>query len=94
MVRKKTKVIGRWHDNRHTLVTELAEPGAGDEVILEKLGEGGMAPSLMRLKPRRRRNSAPERVVFPNPAIRLLLSGAFWTSRPHGKRGPRLMCSM
>jgi hypothetical protein len=28
MVRKKTKVIGRWHDNRHTLVTKLAESGA------------------------------------------------------------------
>ena len=23
----------RWHDDRHTLVTELAESGAGDEVI-------------------------------------------------------------
>ena len=61
MVPKKTKVIGRWHDNRHTLVTELAESGAGDEVILEKLGEGGMGPSLMRRKPRRRRNSFPKR---------------------------------
>ena len=26
------KVVGRWHDNRHTLVTELAESGAGDEL--------------------------------------------------------------
>jgi hypothetical protein len=25
---------GRWHDNRHTLITELAESGAGDEVII------------------------------------------------------------
>ena len=30
----KAKVVGRWHDNRHTLVTELAESGAGDEVIM------------------------------------------------------------
>jgi hypothetical protein len=27
-------VKGRWHDNRHTLVTELSESGAGDEVIM------------------------------------------------------------
>jgi hypothetical protein len=27
-------VNGRWYDNRHTLVTELAESGAGDEVIM------------------------------------------------------------
>jgi len=26
------KVLGRWHDNRRTLVTELAEAGAGDEL--------------------------------------------------------------
>jgi hypothetical protein len=33
-VRKNANVTGRWHDNRHTLVTELAESGAGDEVIM------------------------------------------------------------
>ena len=32
-VRKKAKVLGRWHDNRHTLITDLAESGAGDETI-------------------------------------------------------------
>jgi len=31
-------VQGRWHDNRHTLVTELAEGGAGDEVIMSIAG--------------------------------------------------------
>ena len=25
---------GRWHDSRHTLITELAENGAGDETIM------------------------------------------------------------
>ena len=30
--------MGRWHDNRHTLVTELAESGAGDEVIMSIAG--------------------------------------------------------
>lgn len=33
-VREKAGVVGRWHDNRHTLITELAESGAGDEVIM------------------------------------------------------------
>jgi integrase len=37
-VREKAKVVGRWHDNRHTLVTELAESGAGDEVIMSIAG--------------------------------------------------------
>ena len=29
---------GRWHDNCHTLVTELAESSAGDEVIMSIAG--------------------------------------------------------
>jgi integrase len=37
-VRKKAGVTGRWHDNRHTLVTELSESGAGDEVIMSIAG--------------------------------------------------------
>jgi integrase len=37
-VRQKAGVRGRWHDNRHTLVTELAEGGAGDEVIMSIAG--------------------------------------------------------
>jgi hypothetical protein len=28
-------MTGRWHDNRHTLITELAENGVGDETIME-----------------------------------------------------------
>jgi integrase len=37
-VRQKAGVKGRWHDNRHTLVTELAESGAGDDVIMSIAG--------------------------------------------------------
>jgi integrase len=37
-VRKTTGVKGRWHDNRHTLITELAESGAGDETIMAIAG--------------------------------------------------------
>ncbi|WP_158944975.1 site-specific integrase [Granulicella sp. S190] len=32
-VRATAKVQGRWHDARHTLITELAESGAGNETI-------------------------------------------------------------
>jgi hypothetical protein len=31
-------VKGRWHDNRHTLVTQPTESGAGDEVIMSIAG--------------------------------------------------------
>jgi hypothetical protein len=37
-VREKAKVTGRWHDNRHTLITELAESGAGDQAIMDIAG--------------------------------------------------------
>jgi len=37
-VKTKAKVTGRWHDNRHTLITDLAESGAGDETIRDIAG--------------------------------------------------------
>ncbi len=37
-MRKNAKVKGRWHDNRHTLITELAESGAGDQTIMDIAG--------------------------------------------------------
>jgi integrase len=37
-VRKNAKVEGRWHDNRHTLITDLAESGAGDQTIMDIAG--------------------------------------------------------
>jgi len=36
--REKANVDGRFHDNRHTFVTDLAESGAGDEVIRDMAG--------------------------------------------------------
>jgi hypothetical protein len=38
-VRDKAKVVGRRHDNRRTLVTELPESGAGGEVIVSIAGQ-------------------------------------------------------
>jgi hypothetical protein len=37
-VRENAKVTGRFHDNRHTLITELAESGAGDQKIMDIAG--------------------------------------------------------
>jgi integrase len=37
-IREDAGVQGRWHDNRHTLITELAESGAGEETILDIAG--------------------------------------------------------
>lgn len=36
--RTRAKVEGRFHDTRHTFVTDLAESGAGDEVIRDMAG--------------------------------------------------------
>jgi integrase len=37
-VRNKANVTGRWHDHRHTLITQLAENGAGEETIRQIVG--------------------------------------------------------
>jgi integrase len=37
-VRTNAQVKGRWHDNRHTLITDLAESGAGDQTIMDIAG--------------------------------------------------------
>jgi integrase len=38
-VRAKAKVQGRWHDARHTFVTDLAEGGASDQMIQDLVGQ-------------------------------------------------------
>ena len=37
-IRAEAGVEGRWHDNRHTLITEPAESGAGDQTIQDIAG--------------------------------------------------------
>jgi len=37
-VREKAKAKGRWHDNRHSLTTDLAENCAGDQTIMDIAG--------------------------------------------------------
>jgi integrase len=45
-VRAKAKVKGRWHDTRHTLITDLAESGAADETIREIAGH--VSPQMLK----------------------------------------------
>jgi integrase len=37
-VKERAGVTGRFHDTRHTLITELAETGAGDQTIMDITG--------------------------------------------------------
>jgi integrase len=37
-VKKRAGIKGRWHDTRHTLITELAEGGAGEQTIMDIAG--------------------------------------------------------
>ena len=37
-VRKAAQVEGRWHDQRHTAITDLSESGAGDQTIMDIAG--------------------------------------------------------
>lgn len=37
-MKERAGVTGRFHDTRHTLITELAESGAGDQTIMDIAG--------------------------------------------------------
>jgi integrase len=37
-LKTRAGVTGRFHDTRHTLITELAESGAGDQTIMDIAG--------------------------------------------------------
>jgi integrase len=44
--RKKANVKGRFHDNRHTFVTDLAESGASDQMIQDLAGQ--VSPDMVK----------------------------------------------
>jgi integrase len=68
-VREKAGVKGRWHDNRHTLITDLAESGAGDQTIMDIAGHVSKQMlkhySHIRMEAKRR---ALESIVHREPA--------------------------
>jgi integrase len=46
-VKRKANVQGRWHDNRHTFITDLAESGeAGDGTIRDMAGH--VSPKMLK----------------------------------------------
>jgi integrase len=45
-VKKRADVVGRFHDTRHTLITELCEAGAGDQTIMEIAGH--VSPQMLK----------------------------------------------
>jgi hypothetical protein len=62
-------VKGRWHDNRHTLITDLAKSGAGDQTIMDIAGHVSKQMlkhySHIRMEAKR---SALESIVTVRPA--------------------------
>ncbi len=68
-VRKAAKVTGRWHDNRHTLITDLAESGAGDETIRDIAGHVSkqMLKHYSHIRMEAKRKALESIVAKPNP---------------------------
>ena len=52
-IRENANVVGRWHDRHFALVTNLAESGAGDEVIMSIAGHVSLY-SHVRMEAKRR----------------------------------------
>jgi integrase len=67
-IRADAGVSGRWHDNRHTLITELAESGAGEQTIQDIAGHVSKQMlkhySHIRMEAKR---AALESIVNPKP---------------------------
>ena len=71
-VKKAAEVSGRFHDTRHTLITELCESGAGDQTIMDIAGHVSrqmMARySHIRMEAKRRALEAIDPVAKNRPA--------------------------
>ena len=60
-------IVGRWHDTRHTLVTELAESGAGDQTIMDIAGHGQMLSRYSHIRMEAKRKALEGIVSKPAP---------------------------
>jgi integrase len=71
--RKRPGVKGRWHDARHTLITELAETGAGDQTIMDIAGHVSRQMlsrySHIRMEAKRRALEAVGTGIQPTAAV-------------------------
>ena len=61
-------MTGRWHDNRHTLITDLAESGAADETIRDIAGHVSkqMLKHYSHIRMEAKRNALEALVTKPN----------------------------
>jgi len=73
-VRRETKVTARFHDLRHTLITKLAESGAGDETVM---GIAGHVSRRMLSRYAHIRTEAKRRALeaILNPVVPLIRRG-------------------
>ena len=70
-VKKDAGVTGRWHDNRHTFITDLAESGeAGDETIRDMAGHVSkqMLKHYSHIRMEAKRRAVESLVRNPKPA--------------------------
>jgi integrase len=69
-VRKAAQVEGRWHDQRHTAITDLSESGAGDQTIMDIAGH--VSKSMLRhyshIRMEAKRKALESLVVKPTPS--------------------------
>jgi integrase len=68
-VKKRANVKGRLHDSRHTLITELAEGGVGDETIMNIAGHVSrqMLKHYSHIRMEAKRNALEMIVQTPTP---------------------------
>ena len=93
-MRTKAQVKGRWHDNRHTLITDLAESGAGDQTIMDIAGHVSkqMLKHYSHIRMEAKRH-ALEAIVTQRPATvesdHGEQAGGFPQKSPHGLQNER-----
>jgi integrase len=70
-VKKRANVKGRLHDSRHTLITELAEGGVGDETIMNIAGHVSrqMLKHYSHIRMEAKRNALEMIVQTPAPKV-------------------------
>jgi integrase len=70
LILKQCGIAGRWHDNRHTFVTDLAESGAGDQTIMDMAGHVSrdMLKHYSHIRMKAKREAVAALVVKPKPA--------------------------
>lgn len=77
LILKQAGVEGRWHDSRHTFITDLAESGAGDQTIMDMAGHVSrdMLKHYSHIRMKAKREAVAALVVKPKPGQILVEQG-------------------